>query len=704
MRYSVTGHSAARIGSEVILVHLVTSQHARIAACLAIATVVASVAAADSVKPGIKDVLTVPVASGAVIAPDGSAVAYTLRTSDWSDNRFDAEIQIVDSTGESRALTNAQGDSSSRPKWSPDSRWLAYTTGGSQVHLIPAEGGESIQLTALMGGVMDFAWSPDGKTMGIIIPDPPAHMMRQAQWGKFTIEEVDTFHPRLWLLDVEAARTTQGGIRRGSAALRPLTGDHDFVVRSFIGANFAFSPGGGEIVFTHVPDSHMASMLHPDISVVDLDSGEIRPLVAGPGFQGGAVYSSDGDWVIFYAWDTASKPDGPSPLTSNYELARVPAKGGEPEVLTEDWDEHVTLIDYTEQGVRFVGNVRTTQHIYRLDPETREIEAVVTTPNAIDASVSAMPDGGALAYVGHDGATVNEVYRVAASDYEPVRLTGITDAWLTDWPRHATETVRWESFDGVEVEGVLYKPASFDPNKRHPLIVQIHGGPVVADKPRRLNNWEYPIEQWLDKGALILQPNYRGSNGYGERFRSLTYRAGGLPLAKDVDAGVDYLVSKGIADPERVGVCGWSHGGYVSAFLLGTSDKYKAISIGAGPTHSVVGFATSNTYVAAKPGHGAWPWEDPDLYHHMSPIHLMRNARTPTLIQHGRNDARVPFAEASLLFRTLKHMGNVEVRMYVFDEAGHMLGRPRERLAAQWQNYHWFSRYLWGEEAKPPWE
>ena len=239
--------------SEVIVVYPVTSQYPRFAACLAFAAVVASSATAGSVAPGIKDVLTVPVAHSPVIAPDGSAVAYTLRTSDWSDNRFDTEIHIVDNNASSRALTDAQGDSSSRPRWSPDSRWLAYITGGSQIHLVPADGGESIQLTAFMGGVMDYAWSPDGKTMGIIIPDPPAHMMRAARWGKFTNEEVDTIRPRLWLLDVEAARASEGGIRRGSPALRPLTGGHDFVVRSFLGANFAFSPDGGEIVFTHVP-------------------------------------------------------------------------------------------------------------------------------------------------------------------------------------------------------------------------------------------------------------------------------------------------------------------------------------------------------------------------------------------------------------------------------------------------------------------
>ena len=674
------------------------------AALLTGASALVGVTGAAEASPSIRDVLSVPVAGSPAIAPDGSAVAYTVRTTEWESNRFDTEIHVVSRGGESTPLTFAEGDSSTGPKWSPDSQWIAYTTGGSQIHLVSAEGGEPIRLTAFAGGVMDFAWSPDGKSMGILIPDPPAHLMREAAWGQFTNVEVDAFRPHLWLLDVEAARESEGGVTRGSPALRNLTGGNEFVVRSFVGAHFDFSPDGGEIVFTHVPDPGMASMFSPDISIVDVATGQIRPLVAGPGFQAGGIYSADGEWVIFYELDMTPRADRPSPFTANRELARVPADGGAPETLTGEWDEHVVLIDYTAFGVRFVGNIGTTQHIYRLDPDTRAIEPIVSTPNAIDASVSVTGNGAELAYVGFDGDTLDEVYVAAAPDYRPTRLTDNTNSSTADWPSHTSQTLRWESFDGLEIEGVLIKPATFDELTPHPLIVLLHGGPVFAEMPRRLYNWEYPVAQWLNDGALILLPNYRGSNGYGQAFRSLTYRAGGLPSAQDVDAAVDHLVEARIADPQRVGVGGWSYGGYLSVYLLGISDRYQAISVGAGPTHSIVGFATSDTYVGARMGHGAWPWEDPELYRFMSPIHLMYSARTPTLIQHGRNDARVPYGEASLLFRTLKHMGHVDVRLYAFDDMGHMLSRPKERLAAQWQNYNWFSKYVWGDEVPLPWE
>ena len=313
----------------------------------------------------------------------------------------------------------------------------------------------------------------------------------------------------------------------------------------------------------------------------------------------------DGRWILFHTY----QPGGDPLAKKNIERARVRSAGGEPELLTAGWDEHLILIDWSGHGIKFTGNIRTTQSVYLLNPESLEIARKTFEPNATVA-VSASADGDHLAMLGFDGRTAWEIYRADASDYQPVRLTDISAA-IDDRPQHQHEIIQWKAQDSVVIHGVLYKPKDHDPGKRYALFIQIHGGPVHADKPQRLINWGYPTQQWLDKGAQVLMPNYRGSNGYGHKFRSYGYRDSAIDAAKDIVSAVDHLVAEGNADPGRVGAMGWSHGGYLSAFLVGISDKFNAISVGAGPSRTLPKSASADTHPAVKlslgPGRGGIP-------------------------------------------------------------------------------------------------
>lgn len=656
--------------------------------------------------PGFEDVLSVPKITGVSMAPDGSAVAYSVRRTDWENNRWDTEIYVVRPGDKPFQLTNSRDGSSHKPVWSPDSQWLAFAADrghGQQIHLIRATGGEAIQLTSL-AGIQGYKWLPDGRSMALLLDEPETLSMltRSERFGDFTIEEEDKFWSHLWLLDIAKARATEGGVTRPrgtgdseSQPLRQLTRGREFTIRSFAGEAFNVSPDGKTIVYTHTPDPTVHTTLASDISAVDVRSGQIEPLVSKPGFDGGPVYSPDGRWLVFYS------AGQDAPFTDNLNIFKMPARGGERTGLTAGFDEHVIEYTWLPQGIQFIGNLRTTQHIFHLDPDTKAIRQLTSAPNAI-TGMSYSADGSELAALGHGGTKLPEVYRMHGNGLQPQAVTDMTAA-LADWPKHAAEVIQWTSEDGVKVEGVLYKPARYKKGNRHPLLIQIHGGPVFADKPARLFNWEYPIEQWLNKGAVILQPNYRGSNGYGEKFRSLNTRNGVIGASKDIMAGVDYLVDQGIADPDRLGVMGWSHGGYLSAFLLTHTDRFKAISVGAGIIDLVTNFATTDVYPALKFGLNAYPWEAPEIYDISSPMHYIADARTPTLIQHGDSDPRVPAGNGHQLFRALKLQG-VDTKYIVFKNTGHMLGRPRERLAAQWQNWQWFSKYLWGEEVVLPYE
>ncbi|MEM9527610.1 MAG: prolyl oligopeptidase family serine peptidase, partial [Bacteroidota bacterium] len=219
--------------------------------------------------------------------------------------------------------------------------------------------------------------------------------------------------------------------------------------------------------------------------------------------------------------------------------------------------------------------------------------------------------------------------------------------------------------------------------------------------PDPVPSYVYPMVQWLNKGALILQPNYRGSAGYGEAFRSLNVRNLGVGDAWDVESGVDHLIERGLVDGDRVGSMGWSQGGYISAFLTTHSDKFKAISVGAGISNWMTYYVNTDIHPFTRQYLKATPWSDTEIYARTSPMSKINQASTPTLIQHGEFDRRVPVANAYELHQGLQDVG-VPSSLIIYKGFGHGITKPRERLAATWHNWQWFLRYLWKEEVELP--
>src|SRR5204863_6912793 len=246
-----------------------------------------------------------------------------------------------------------------------------------------------------------------------------------------------------------------------------------------------------------------------------------------------------------------------------------------------------------------------------------------------------------------------EVFTTSVSDFVPRILTDVS-AQYKDYRLATREVVQWKSSDGATIEGILIKPADYDSARKYPLLVVIHGGPTGADTPVLTPDRYYPIEQFAAKGALILKPNYRGSAGYGEKFRSLNVRNLGLGDYQDVISGVDHLIDRGMVDRNRVGAMGWSQGGYISAFITCYSDRFKAVSVGAGISDWMTYYVNTDIRPFTRQYLGSTPWEDPEIYRKTSPITYVSRARTPTLIQHGDQDKRVPPPNAYELYQALK--------------------------------------------------
>jgi dipeptidyl aminopeptidase/acylaminoacyl peptidase len=260
-----------------------------------------------------------------------------------------------------------------------------------------------------------------------------------------------------------------------------------------------------------------------------------------------------------------------------------------------------------------------------------------------------------------------------------------------------SEVISWKSSDGATIEGILRKPAGYQAGSTAPLLVIIHGGPTGVSRPSLFGGtYVYPMEAWIAKGALILEPNYRGSAGYGEAFRSLNVRNLGVGDAWDVISGIDSLIAKGLVDKARVGVMGWSQGGYISAFLTThDSARFKAVSVGAGISNWVAYYVSTDIHPFTRQYLKATPWDDSEIYRKTSPMTYIKGAKAPTLIQHGDADQRVPVSNAFELYQGLRDQG-VETRLALYKGFGHSLNKPKALRHALQENLDWFDKHLFG--------
>jgi acylaminoacyl-peptidase len=259
------------------------------------------------------------------------------------------------------------------------------------------------------------------------------------------------------------------------------------------------------------------------------------------------------------------------------------------------------------------------------------------------------------------------------------------------------EMISWKSSDDLDIEGVLSLPHDFDKSKKYPLLVVIHGGPTWASFPIQVFNKLYPIEQFVEKGFIVLEPNYRGSSGYGRKFLKANYKNLGIGDYEDVISGVDSLIEKGIVDNNKIGVMGWSQGGYISAFCSTYSDRFKAISVGAGISNWITYYVNTDIHHFTRMYLGDTPWNNEEIYKKTSPMTYIKSACTPTLIQHGEKDTRVPVPNAYELYQGLKDIG-VETELVIFKGMNHAPIKPGLNRAIMEQNFRWFNHHVLGEE------
>ena len=636
--------------------------------------------------PTIEQSLSLKSAANPRISPDGRLVAYQVQETNWEENAFENEIWIaVTRTGERFQLTNAK-KSSSAPAWSPDSKRIAFISdrdGKRQIYLIAPEGGEAMQLTSIETGVNSFDWSPDGRWIAFTAaePDSKAKKDRKEKYGEFEIVQGDYTMTHIWMIEVPA-----DGKEKKAEPVRLTEGN------SFTAGGFAWSPDSTRIAFSATKDPDLGSSDTSDIYVLTVSDRSIKKIVSTKGPDSSPIWSPDGKQI---AYQTANARE--FFYYANSYIAVVPANGGTPRLLTESFDEAPGLVDWSPEGIYFASQQKTATHLFRANPATGAIERVTSPADIAASQFSFTRDFKQAAFVAAGANAYPEICITDLKQFAPRRLTAMSDQ-LKDFQLAKREVISWKSTDGTPIEGVLIKPANFDPSKKYPLLVVIHGGPTGVDTPVLRGDRTYPVEMFIAKGALILKPNYRGSAGYGEKFRSLNVRNLGVGDYWDVISGVDHLIAQGIVDRDRVGAMGWSQGGYISAFITTTSDRFKAVSVGAGISNWMTYYVNTDIHPFTRQYLKATPWDDPEIYQKTSPISYVKSARTPTLIQHGELDRRVPIPNAYELRQALEDKG-VPVKMIVYKGFGHGIDKPRQQRAVMEHNYEWFSQWIWGEKA-----
>jgi dipeptidyl aminopeptidase/acylaminoacyl peptidase len=634
--------------------------------------------AGQSSGPAIDDLLNLKRIGAPAISPDGRLVAYTVRETNWDDNAYETEIWIGD-RAQTRQLTWGK-KSSQQPAWSPDSRWIAFVSdrdGKRQLYRIALSGGEAERLTSGDEDVNTFAWAPDGTRIAYTMSDPIAESIkeRERRFGELRIEDEDRRMSHLHILDMSTRQTrklTKGNLVVGS---------------------FDWSPDGAVIAFDHRVSSDPADSGTADISTVHLASGSQNVVVGQNGPDTNPRWSPDGSRIAFI-----SAMAKPYPFFENSALATVRPGANAVQSVSDAFDEAPSIVAWKKDGIFFAGAQRTWSYLFRIDPETRQIVRHAVRDQWIGSGFSIDADATRVAFIASGPAEFADVYVAALTPAltDASRVSN-TAAQIASWPTHTREVVRWTSQDGVEIEGVLHKPADFQTGRRYPLLVVSHGGPTGTSRPVPYTNGigYYPIDLWLARGSLVLEPNYRGSAGYGEKFRSLNVRNLGIGDAWDVLSGIDRLAADGLVDPNRVGAMGWSQGGYISAFLTTRhSERFKAVSVGAGISNWMTYYVNTDIHPFTRQYLKATPWDDPKIYADTSPMTYIKNAKTPTLIQHGDQDQRVPPPNAFELYQGLRDQ-NVPVQLVLFKGFGHPLNKPKANRGAMQQNFDWFNKYLW---------
>ncbi len=616
------------------------------------------------------------------VSPDGRRVAYVVNqavmTADKSE--FLSQIYLANTDGTDAVQLTYADKSSANPQWSPDGKWLAFTSlraGKNNVYLLRAGGGEAEQLTDVKSGVNAFQWSADGQWIAFLQTDAPGESEEKESKGKDDWRWIDENVKQTRLYVIPVAKNALG--KREPRKLTEMDGNI---------TDFDWSPDGKTIVFSHVKTPGANDWTTADLSAVDVASGKERAWLSSPAAETDPIYSPDGKSIALIISDNPPRWGGGGIINI------LPANGGAPKALSASFDEQPGLIGWAADGKRiyFSETRGTTTRIYAINTETSAISEVNKADGAY-AAIELNRAGTMFGFAMQTPGKPVEAYVSRTDGFASVQVSR-ANAEMPRPPVGKTEVIRWKSKDGMDVEGLLSYPVGYEAGKRVPLLLVIHGGPAgVFVQSFTGGTGAYPIATFNAQGYAVLRVNPRGSSGYGKKFRMANYKDWGGADYQDLMTGVDKLIADGIADESRLGVMGWSYGGFMTSWIITQTKRFKVASIGA-PVTNLMSFTGTADIPGFVPDYfGGQPWENLDIYRAHSAMFNIKGASTPSLIQHGEADVRVPISQGYELYNALKAQG-VPVRMLVLPRQPHGPNEPKMLLKVMQTNVEWFNKYL----------
>lgn len=680
------------------------------------------------------DVIQMRSVYGGDISPDGKFFIYEMNVPDWEKNARFSDIYITPIGGQTKQMTFTKDKNESSPKWhkgssffaflsnrhegknqiyfmrpdggeawkvtddtfgvssyewSREGKYLAYLGGRfdeRQIWIMPGEGGKAEKLTSHKTSISSYLWNPRGKKIYFVAPDSIDLLDKERKEKKFDVVIKDEMKipSHLWEIDIETKEEKR------------LTGGNEYTISQFI-----ISDDGTKIAFIGSSTKRYAKYLESEVYLLDLNIHTISRVTNNSVLEWYLSFSPDSKWLAF------TIPDGENVDMNLRKFYVFPTEGGETKRLLNNFNYEPKRYFWGEDSIYiyFSAWVGVNHHLFRVSIDNDQIEQITNFGNR--AFFTKDKDSGKFTIYYSDPENPDDWYYAEPENFNDrnkwIKLTD-SNPQVKGFLLGKYETIRWKSTDGTTIEGLLIKPVNYREGRKYPLIVQIHGGPAsaYANYFPTSSLGEY-VHILAANDYVVFQPNYRGSGGYGEKFKKEIAGDYFRQAFNDIMTGIDYLIEREIVHPEKMGMMGWSAGGHLSNWALLSTNRFKAISTGAGAVNWISFYGqTEQLKLWSEFYFKGTPYDNWDHYIEISPLKYIKKAKTPTLIHFGENDLAVPRPQGEELYAALKKLG-VPTEFVVYPNTGHNIRNLRYLMIYMQAELNWFEKWIRGKEGWIDW-